>query len=182
MRHALERGRAPLGLQDTQAPAANVDHALRDLTHVLGECLAEAAVDPPVGGYSGLQHGGTDATEEAEGVALLPSPCGSTQLVDHDADGSGVANASFDLIGEWPGAGAWRACRGVDALDSFIAKNRARGTVVLLTRVQPLPLKVLREMGLLNRLGPDAVQPNLTAALAKARVILAASEAAPAAS
>jgi len=71
---------------------------------------------------------------------------------------------------------------GIDALDSFIAKNRARGTAVFLTRVQPQPLQVLREMGLLNRLGPDALQPNLTAALAKAQPILAASEAAPAAS
>lgn len=63
---------------------------------------------------------------------------------------------------------------GVDALDSFIAKNRGRGTAVLLTRVQPQPLAVLREMGLLDRLGPDAVQPNLGAALAKARQLIAA--------
>lgn len=62
---------------------------------------------------------------------------------------------------------------GIDALGSFIDKNRARGTVVLLTRVQPQPLQVLREMGLLERLGPGAVQPNLTAALAKARAIVA---------
>ena len=71
---------------------------------------------------------------------------------------------------------------GVDALDSFIEKNRARGTVVMLTRVQPATLQVLREMGLLDRLGAEAVQPSLTAALAKAKIILAASEDAPAAS
>jgi SulP family sulfate permease len=66
---------------------------------------------------------------------------------------------------------------GIDALGSFIDKNRARGTVVLLTRVQPQPLQVLREMGLLERLGPGAVQPNLTAALEKARTIVAAAPA-----
>jgi SulP family sulfate permease len=65
---------------------------------------------------------------------------------------------------------------GIEALDSFVSRNRARGTVVMLTRVQPPTLRVLREMGLLDRLGPDAVQPNLTAALAKARVIVETAE------
>lgn len=61
---------------------------------------------------------------------------------------------------------------GVDALENFIARNQARGTKVMLTRVQPLPLRVLQDMGLLDRLGSDGLQPNLTAALTRAAAVI----------
>ncbi len=61
---------------------------------------------------------------------------------------------------------------GVEALQSFIEKNQARGTRVLLTRVNQPSLRTLNAMGLTDKLGPDAVQKNLVRALAKAREII----------
>ena len=61
---------------------------------------------------------------------------------------------------------------GVDALESFIDRNQARGTKVMLTRVQGLPLRVLQEMGLVDKLGSDGLQPNLTAALTRAAAVI----------
>lgn len=58
---------------------------------------------------------------------------------------------------------------GVDALVNFIEKNKLRGTKVLLTRVQPQPLRILTEMDLVAWIGQDALMPNLTAALDYAR-------------
>ena len=61
---------------------------------------------------------------------------------------------------------------GADALQTFIDKNQARGTSVLLTRVNQPSLNTLNRMGLTEKLGPGAVQKNLVSALAKAREIL----------
>lgn len=68
---------------------------------------------------------------------------------------------------------------GADALENFLAKNQARGTVVMLTRVQPQPRRVLGELGLLERLGSEGVQPNLRSALARAAAIIAAERSTP---
>ncbi len=62
---------------------------------------------------------------------------------------------------------------GIDALENFIARNQARGTTVMLTRIQPQPRRVLQEMGLLDRLGADGLQPNLTVALRRAETLIA---------
>jgi len=61
---------------------------------------------------------------------------------------------------------------GADALDSFIAKCRSRGTRVLLTRLNPQPRDVLERLGVLDRLGPDGLQKNLSRALLKAEEFL----------
>lgn len=63
---------------------------------------------------------------------------------------------------------------GVDALERFVTKNQARGTKVLLTRVQAQPLRALTEMGLVDRIGRDALMPNLPAALDRAAAIVSA--------
>lgn len=60
---------------------------------------------------------------------------------------------------------------GIDALIGFIEKNKLRGTRVLLTRVQPQPLRVLDGMGLLTWIGKDSLMPNLSAALAYAKTL-----------
>ena len=61
---------------------------------------------------------------------------------------------------------------GADALQTFVDKNQARGTRVLLTRVNKASLRTLIQMGLIDKLGHDAVQKNLVRALAKAREIV----------
>lgn len=62
---------------------------------------------------------------------------------------------------------------GIDALTSFVSRNRSRGTTVMLTRVQAQPLQAMRNMGLLAQLDSEALQPSLPAALDRAASILA---------
>lgn len=62
---------------------------------------------------------------------------------------------------------------GAEALNSFIANCRSRGTRVLLTRLNSQPHDVLQRLGLLEQLGPDGLQKNLSRALLKAEEILA---------
>jgi len=61
---------------------------------------------------------------------------------------------------------------GVDALIGFIEKNKLRGTKVLLTRVQPQPLRIMTEMGLTAWIGKDALMPNLSTALEYAKTLI----------
>jgi sulfate permease, SulP family len=64
---------------------------------------------------------------------------------------------------------------GLKALEETFAKFHRIGTVLLLSGVQPQPMKVIREAGFIERIGADNVLDNFRAALARANEIASGS-------
>jgi SulP family sulfate permease len=61
---------------------------------------------------------------------------------------------------------------GAHALDEFAAKCRRHHTKLILSAVQRQPRKTLERFGLIEKIGPDNLQPDIDAALARARELL----------
>src|SRR5690606_5140831 len=61
---------------------------------------------------------------------------------------------------------------GAHALDEFIAKCRRHHTTLVLSAVQPQPRDTLQRFGLIEKIGRENLQPDIDAALARARELL----------
>jgi SulP family sulfate permease len=61
---------------------------------------------------------------------------------------------------------------GLHALEIALDKFRRKGTQLVLSGVQPQPMKVLFNSGFVDRIGLDNVCANIDAALDRSRVIL----------
>ena len=110
----------------------------------------------------------------------------------HDSNveliGQGLANIVSPFFGGIPATGASALPRvvilrvrkvpamdatGLHALELMMEKFQRRGTKLLLSGVQPQPMKVLYNSGFVDRIGLDNICANIDAALERARAILA---------
>ncbi|MGQ0537128.1 MAG: SulP family inorganic anion transporter, partial [Methanobacteriota archaeon] len=69
---------------------------------------------------------------------------------------------------------------GLHAFEHVVKAFRSRGTTVILSAVQTQPLEAMMLSGFLRHVGDANVRPNIDAALARARDVLAATRASPA--
>jgi len=65
---------------------------------------------------------------------------------------------------------------GLHALEVMLDKFRRKGTQLVLSGVQPQPMKVLYETGFVDQIGLDNICPNLDGALVRARELVAATQ------
>ena len=62
---------------------------------------------------------------------------------------------------------------GLHALEVMLEKFHRKRTQLVLSGVQPQPMKVLYNAGFVDKIGLDNLCPNIDTALARARVIIA---------
>ncbi|MCA8962574.1 MAG: STAS domain-containing protein [Planctomycetes bacterium] len=60
---------------------------------------------------------------------------------------------------------------GLNALEDVVARFESQGTTVLLSAVQPQPLRAMKQGGLLGRIPPENLLPTFSAAVERARAI-----------
>jgi SulP family sulfate permease len=65
---------------------------------------------------------------------------------------------------------------GLRALELTWEKFHRRGTLIVLSGVQPQPMKILLRSGFIDRIGLDNICPNIDEALLRARALLAAAD------
>jgi SulP family sulfate permease len=61
---------------------------------------------------------------------------------------------------------------GLRALEHTWEKFHRRGTLIVLSGIQPQPMKILLRSGFIDRIGLDNICPNIDEALLRARVLL----------